>query len=59
MAFKPKNTKKKVESIYKTIYLSKALAEKVDRIAAENETSFNNVVVSMIEACLEQEDSNE
>ena len=28
------------------------LVEQLDRIAKENETSFNNVVISMIEHCL-------
>lgn len=44
--------KKKVPSSYKTLYLSNTLIEKVNQIAEENETSFNNVVVSMIEYCL-------
>ena len=55
MAFTPKPTKKKTESVYKTIYLSKILADKVDAIARENNTSFNNVVVSMIEHCLTED----
>ena len=58
MAFTPKPTKKKTESVYKTIYLSKSLADTVDAIARENNTSFNNVVVSMIEHCL-TEDTDE
>lgn len=53
MAFKIKPTKEKRPSVYKTIYLKQELVEKVDKIAAENQTSFNNVVVSMIESCLE------
>lgn len=55
MAFIPKNTKKKVETGYKTIYISKDLEEKINEIAAQNDTSFNNVVVSMIERCLDEE----
>lgn len=51
MPFIPKN---KVESGYKTIYLPKSLIEKVEKIADDNSTSFNNVVVSMIEYCLEE-----
>lgn len=54
MTFKLKPTKKKVESSYKTIYMPDVLIEKVNKIANENNTSFNNVVVSMIETCLEE-----
>lgn len=57
MAFKPKETKKKVESVYKTIYLSKDLADRVDKMVKEYDTSFNNVVVSMIEACLDDSEN--
>ena len=52
MKFVPKKTKEKVASTYKTIYLKEDLANKVEQIAKENNTSFNNVVVSMIESCL-------
>lgn len=55
MPFVPKETKKKVEAGYKTIYLRKSLIDEINRIAQENSTSFNNVVVSMIERCLEDE----
>ena len=54
MAFQPKETKNKVKSRYKTLYLSEKLIEQIDKIAADNETSFNNVVVSMIEHCLNE-----
>lgn len=53
MPFVPKKTKQKVDSRYKTIYLRQSLIEKIEKIAGENNTSFNNVVVSMIEQCLE------
>ena len=53
MAFKIKPTKEKQPSVYKTIYLKQELVEKIDTIAAENQISFNNVVVSMIESCLQ------
>lgn len=59
MPFIPKKTKKKVESAYKTIYLRQSIIDQLDKIARENETSFNNVVVSMIERCLEEEDEPE
>ena len=52
MSFVPKQTRKKVEAGYKTIYLRQSLIDQIERIANENETSFNNVVVSIIELCL-------
>lgn len=52
MNFVPKNTKKKENSIYKSLYLKEELAKKVEEIAKDNNTSFNNVIVSMIEFCL-------
>lgn len=55
MAFVPKKTKNKVEARYKTIYLRQTLIDAITQIAHENSTSFNNVVVSMIERCLEDE----
>lgn len=54
MPFVPKKTKEKVEAGYKTIYLRKTVIDAVEKIAQENNTSFNNVVVSMIERCLEE-----
>ena len=54
MAFIPKETKNKVEAGYKTIFLRQALIDEINRIAQDNSTSFNNVVVSMIEHCLEE-----
>lgn len=44
--------KEKVEASYKTIYLRNDLIEKLNKIASENETSFNNVVVSMLDYCV-------
>ena len=55
MPFVPKKTKQKVKAGYKSLYLSVELIEKVEQIAKENHTSSNNVVVSMIEHCLEEE----
>ena len=51
MAFTIKPTKRKKESVNRSIYLSKEVHDKVLKIAAENDTSFSNVVVSMIEYC--------
>ena len=55
MAFKPKPTKQKVKAGYKTLYISDELVDKINRIAADNETSFNNVVISIIEDFFERE----
>ena len=54
MPFVPKKTRKKVEARYKTIYLRQEIIEALEKIAQKNNTSFNNVVVSMIEQCLEE-----
>ncbi len=55
MDFTIKPTRKKEDSAYKSLYIKRSLAERIDRIAKENQTSFNNVVVSMIVACLREE----
>lgn len=52
MKFVPKNTKKKENSVYKSLYIKEELVKKVEEIAEINNTSFNNVIVSMIEFCL-------
>ena len=56
MKFKMKQHVAKEESVYKTIYIRKTVLEQVLKIAREHDTSFNNVVVSMIESCLEEEE---
>ena len=53
MKFVPKKTKEKDPSTYKTLYLKECLVKEIEKIAKENDTSFNNVIVSMIETCLE------
>lgn len=53
MKFIPKKTKEKNSSTYKTLYIKDELVKQIEKIAKENDTSFNNVVISMIEACLE------
>ncbi len=55
MKFVPKKTKEKVLSIYKTLYIKEELVKQIEKIAKDNDTSFNNVVISMIEACLEED----
>ncbi len=59
MNFVPKNTKKKENSIYKSLYIKEELVKKVEEIAKINNTSFNNVIVSMIEFCLLEDDDKE
>ena len=59
MPFVPKKTKKKVEADYKTIYLHQWVIDAINQIAKDNNTSFNNVVVSMIERCLEEDKEEE
>ena len=54
MEFEIKKTKNKTETINKSLYISKALAKQVQQIANDNNTSFNNVVISMIEHCLKE-----
>jgi len=56
MQFDIKPTKEKVKSSYRTLYLSDELVQQLTKIAEENNTSFNNAVVSMIEACLKEND---
>lgn len=56
MAFKLKPTKEKVEATYKTLYISVSLVRQIEQIAKDNNTSFNNVVISMIESCLHGEE---
>jgi hypothetical protein len=54
MKFELKKTKDKEETCYKTIYIKQTLVDKINQIASDNDTSFNNVVISMIEACLDE-----
>ncbi len=54
MSFQIRGDRKRAEHIYKTLYLSKELVTQIDRIANSNSTSFNNVVINMIKACLEE-----
>jgi len=56
MTLKLKPTKQKVKTEYKTLYISKELVEKINKIATENNTSFNNVVISILEDFFERKD---
>ena len=57
MPFVTKVTKRKHTSCYKTVYMPQELADQVQAIAEANDTSFNNVVISMIESCLQEEET--
>ncbi len=52
MKFKIKNTKNKSKACYKSLYINESLVEMIEKIASDNNTSFNNVIISMIEFCL-------
>ena len=56
MSFKIKPTKQKVKAGYKTLYIRDELSEKINKIAIENETSFNNVVISILEDFFDEEE---
>lgn len=49
MAFTPKSTKKKVQAGYKTLYITDELSDKISELAKKHDTSFNNIVISIIE----------
>lgn len=55
MNFEIKPTRHKEESVTKSIYIKRSLVSQIEQIAEENHTSFNNVVISMIESCLKEE----
>ncbi len=54
MKFEVKKTKEKETASYKSLYIKDKLIKEIDKIAKENDTSFNNVVVSMIEHCISE-----
>lgn len=56
MKFELKPTKKKQDSVYKTLYIKQNLVDQIDLIAKENNTSFNNVIISMIQSCLAEDE---
>lgn len=56
MTFEIKKTRNKVEAVNKTLYITETLAKQVQKIADNNNTSFNNVVISMIEHCLKEDE---
>lgn len=46
--------KDRVRASYKSIYLKDELIEKIEKIAEENNSSFNNIVVNMLEYCVNE-----
>lgn len=57
--FKPKGTKNKEPSDYRSLYIKEKLIKEIEKIAKENNTSFNNVVVSMIETILKENENHQ
>lgn len=54
--FLKKDTPKRIT---KSIYMPAWQVERIRKIAYENETSFSNVVVSMLESCLNAGDTDD
>ncbi len=52
MDFVIRQTRKKEPASYKSLYIKDDLLKEVEALAKEYGTSFNNVVISMIEACV-------
>lgn len=52
MDFVVRQTKQKNPASYKSLYIKDSLLKEVEKIADKCDTSFNNVVISMIEACI-------
>lgn len=46
--------KNRVNASYKTIYLKNETIDKINELANKNDTSFNNIVVNMIEYCIKE-----
>ena len=55
MDFKIKLNEERGDSTYKTLYIKQSLVDQIAEIAKAYNTSWNNVVVSMIESCLKEE----
>ena len=54
MASTPDFSKKKVQACYKSLYISDELAEKVNQLSIEKNTSFNNIVIKILENFFEE-----
>ncbi len=44
--------KEKISSSYKTIYLKDYIIDDINKLSCKYNTSFNNIVVKMLEYCL-------
>lgn len=53
--FELNRTQGKENTTYKSLYIKQTLVDAIDKIAKDNNTSWNNVVISMIESCLQDE----
>ena len=58
MAFTPKPTKKKIDAVNKSIYIKSDLLEKVNEFAKQYDTSFNNIVISILEDFFNREEES-
>lgn len=56
MMFIPNKPKKKPVLCYRTLYITQVLVDQINQIAKINDTSFDQIVISMIEHCLEEND---
>ena len=54
MSFEIKKTKNKTGAVNRSLYIFEALVKQIQPIATDNDTSFNNVIISMIEHCLNE-----
>ena len=54
MSFIPKQATNKDSSVYKSLYIKEKLVQEIEKICKKHNTSFNNVIISMIEKCLEE-----
>ena len=52
MPFQPERAKK--TKVSRSLYISEELVEKVEQLAMAQNTSFNSMVVTMIEYCLKE-----
>lgn len=52
MPFQPERAKK--NKVSRSLYISEELVEEVEKLAAEQNTSFNSMAVAMIEYCLKE-----
>lgn len=56
--FNPKPTKNKVETEYKTIYIKTDLVKKINNSALKYNTSFNNIIISILEYFFENNEQD-